>query len=82
MKLELNIPDSTLSALRQAPAEFAACLRVMAAAKLYEIGNLSQERAAELAGQTRQDFVLQLSRLSVSPFQAVEDDLVMLSTLA
>ncbi len=31
-------------------------LRLMAAAKLYEIGHLSQERAAELAGQCRQDF--------------------------
>lgn len=79
MKVTLDIPDSTLSALRQAPAEFAACLRLMAAVKLYETGNLSQERAAELAGQTRQDFLLQLSRLGVSPFQGVEDDLVALS---
>lgn len=81
MKVELDIPDSTLSALRQAPVEFAACLRLMAAAKLYETGSLSQERAAELAGQSRQNFVLQLSRLSVSPFQGVEDDLVTLRTL-
>ncbi len=81
MKVELDIPDSALSALRQAPAEFAACLRLMAAAKLYETGNLSQERAAELAGQSRQDFVLQLSRLGVSPFQGVEDDLVSLAPL-
>jgi predicted HTH domain antitoxin len=81
MKVELDIPDSALSALRQAPAEFAACLRLMAAAKLYETGNLSQERAAELAGQSRQDFVLQLSRLGVSPFQGVEEDLISLSSL-
>jgi predicted HTH domain antitoxin len=53
----------------------------MAAAKLYETGNLSQERAAELAGQSRQDFVLQLSRLGVSPFQGVEEDLISLSSL-
>jgi predicted HTH domain antitoxin len=81
MKVELDIPDSTLSALRQAPAEFAACLRLMAAAKLYEMGNLSQERAAELAGASRQDFVLQLSRLGVSPFQGVEEDIAWLSSL-
>lgn len=79
MKVELDIPDTALSALRQAPAEFAACLRLMAAAKLYETGNLSQERAAELAGQSRQNFVLQLSRLSVSPFQGVEEDIALLS---
>jgi predicted HTH domain antitoxin len=81
MKVELDIPDSTLSALRQAPAEFAACVRLMAAVKLYETGDLSQERAAELAGRSRQDFLLELSRLGVSPFQGVEDDFVSVSSL-
>jgi predicted HTH domain antitoxin len=74
MKLEIEVPDSSLSALRQAPKEFTACLRLMAAAKLYEVGDLSQERAAELAGQSRQDFLASLSRLRVSPFQGVEED--------
>jgi predicted HTH domain antitoxin len=74
MKLEIEVPDSALSALRQAPNEFSACLRLMAAAKLYEVGDLSQERAAELAGQSRQDFLSSLSRLKVSPFQGVEED--------
>jgi predicted HTH domain antitoxin len=50
----------------------------MAAAKLYEIGHLSQGRAAELAGQNRQDFLISLSRLGVSPFQGVEVDLASL----
>jgi predicted HTH domain antitoxin len=74
MKLEIEVPDSSLSALRQAPKEFTACLRLMAAAKLYEVGDLSQERAAELAGQSRQAFLASLSRLGVSPFQGVEED--------
>lgn len=74
MKLEIEVPDSSLSALRQAPKEFTACLLLMAAAKLYEVGDLSQERAAELAGQSRQDFLASLSRLRVSPFQGVEED--------
>lgn len=64
-----------MSALRQAPSELASCIRLMAAAKLYETGALSQERAAELAGQSRQEFVIQISRLGVSPFQGVEDDI-------
>jgi len=75
VKLELELPDSALSALRQTPDELSACLRLMAAAKLYEIGDLSQERAAELAGLSRQAFLVSLSRLAVSPFQGVEDDL-------
>ena len=72
----MEVPDSASSALRQTPSELGDCLRLMAAAKLYEIGDLSQEQAAELAGQSRQEFVLSLSRIGVSPFQGVEEDLV------
>ena len=75
MKLEIEVPDSAFSALRQAPRELSACLRLMAAVKLYEIGDLSQERAAELAGLSRQGFLISMSHLGVSPFQGVEDDL-------
>jgi predicted HTH domain antitoxin len=74
MKLEIEVPDSALSALRQAPKEFSACLRLMAAAKLYELGDLSQERAADLAGLSRQGFIASLLRLRVSPFQGLADD--------
>lgn len=63
MKLEIDVPDSAFSALRQDPRELSACLRFMASAKLYEIGHLSQERAAELAGKTRQEFLACLSRV-------------------
>ena len=75
MKLEIEVPDSAFSALRQAPRQLSACLRLMAAVKLYEIGDLSQERAAELAGLSRQGFLISMSHLGVSPFQGVEDDL-------
>jgi predicted DNA-binding protein (UPF0251 family) len=68
MKVEIEVPDSALSALRQAPKEFSACLRLMAAAKLYELGDLNQERAADLAGLSRQGFLASLLRLRVSPF--------------
>lgn len=81
MKVELDIPDSTASALRQAPAELQACIRLMAAVKLYETGSLSQERAAELAGQSRQAFLLSLSKLEVTPFQGVEEDIDWISKL-
>ncbi|MCW1885193.1 UPF0175 family protein [Luteolibacter flavescens] len=75
MKLEIDVPESAFSALRQAPGELAASMRLMAAIKWYETGMLSQERAAELAGQSRQEFLLSMSRVGVSPFQGVEDDL-------
>lgn len=79
MKVELDIPQTTFSALRKAPQEMAAGLRLMAAVKWYETGHLSQERAAELAGQSRPDFLLSLSQLAISPFQGVEEDLAQLA---
>ena len=78
MKLEMDIPETAFSALRKAPGELSACLRLMAAAKLYALGELSQERAAELAGLSRQEFLVGLSRLRVSPFQGVDEDLLQL----
>jgi hypothetical protein len=81
MKVELDIPDSTASALRKSPAGLQACIRLMAAVKLYETGSLSQERAAELAGQSRQAFLLSLSQLEVSPFKGIEDDITWISKL-
>lgn len=74
MKLEIEVPDSTMSALRRSPRELPARIRLMAAAKLYEVGDLSQERAAEFAGLSRADFVVALSGIGVSPFQGVEED--------
>ena len=76
MKVEMEVPDSALSAMRRAPREVAGRLRFMAAAKLYEVGELSQERAAELAGLSRQKFVAMLSAIGVTPFQGVEEDLL------
>jgi predicted HTH domain antitoxin len=75
MKLEIDVPESAFSALRQGPQEFAASVRVIAAAKWYEMGSLSQERAAELAGQTRPHFLETLSKLNITPFQGIEDDI-------
>jgi predicted HTH domain antitoxin len=76
MKVEMEVPDSALSALRRVPSEVAGRLRFMAAAKLYEVGELSQERAAELAGLSHQEFVMMLSAIGVSPFQGIEEDLL------
>lgn len=75
LELELDIHDSALPTLRQSRGEFGASLWAAAAVKWYELGQLSQERAAELAGQSRQEFLETLSRLRVSPFQGINDDL-------
>lgn len=51
-------------------------LRPAAAAKWYELGLVSQERGAEIAGLTRVEFMRALGRLGVSPFQEEVDEIV------
>ncbi len=47
----------------------------VAAAKLYELGRISQEKAAKMAGLNREDFMVRLSSLQVSPFQYTAQEL-------
>lgn len=74
-QITLDVPESAFSALRQSKAEFAAELRLAAAVKWYELGKLSQEKAAELAGVGRVAFIEALERFQVSPFQVEPDEL-------
>jgi hypothetical protein len=68
-KIEFELPDGAFCALRKDPAEMERELQLAAAAKWYELGWVSQERGAEIAGLTRVEFMLALGRLGVSPFQ-------------
>ncbi|HRP05677.1 MAG TPA: UPF0175 family protein [Opitutaceae bacterium] len=74
-RITLDVPESAFSALRQNKAEFAAELRLAAAVKWYELGKLSQEKAAELAGVGRVAFIEALDRFQVSPFQVEPNEL-------
>jgi predicted HTH domain antitoxin len=73
--LQIEVSDETLAALRRNPAEYASDLRIAAAAKLYEVGRVSQEVAAEIAGLNRADFLLALARFEVTPFQDTRESL-------
>ena len=50
-------------------------MRLAAAVKWYEMGELSQSKAAEVAGLTRAEFIAQLARFRVSPFQYTAEEL-------
>lgn len=67
--LKLDMPEGAFSALRKDPDEFAKELRLAAAAKWYEMGIVSQERASEIAGLSRAEFIFSLAKFGVSPFQ-------------
>ncbi len=47
-----------------------------AAVKWYEVGTLSQSKAAEIAGVSRYQFLEALDRYNVSPFQVTSEELV------
>ncbi len=74
--ITLNFSQTTFSALRKTPEEFAQEMRIAAAVKWYELEQLSQGKAAEVANLTRAEFIQALSRYKVSPFQYTEADLV------
>lgn len=71
----VQLPDTAFSALRKTPDEFAQEMRIAAAIKWYELEQISQGKAAEIAGLTRSEFIQALSRYQVSPFQYTEADL-------
>lgn len=73
--VSLDLPDEVFSALRRSPNEFAREMRLAAAIHWYSRGEMSQERAAQLAGLDRTDFLLALAREQVDAFVVDPDDL-------
>jgi predicted HTH domain antitoxin len=76
IKVSVELPEDVFSALRRTPEAFVSEMRLAAAVKWYELGLLSQGKAAEVAGVSRQEFLDSLARFQVSPFQVTPDELV------
>jgi predicted HTH domain antitoxin len=73
--ISLEIPETIFSALRKDPQEFTQELRLVAAIKWYELGQITQGQAAEIAGLNRAEFINILSRYQVSTFQYTPEEI-------
>lgn len=67
--MTLEMPEEALASLRKGPSEFSQALRLAATVKWYELRQISQVRAALIAGISRAEFLNALRGFGVSPFQ-------------
>lgn len=74
--LTIDMPQGAFSALRRSPPELAIEIRIAAAVQWYAEQVISQEKAAEIAGLSRTEFLDELRRRKVSAFQETFEDLV------
>ena len=73
--VSLELPEEIFSALRRSPEEFVREMRLAAAIHWYTRGEISQEKAAQIAGLDRTDFLLALARERVDAFVVNFEDL-------
>ena len=75
LQVTIDLPEASFSILRTTPEAFVKELRLAAAVKWYEVGKISQSKAAELAGISRAEFLRALGEFQVSPFQMTPEEL-------
>lgn len=75
VQIILNFSEEILSARRKSPQGFGEEMRLAAAIFWYQQGEVSQEKAAQIAGLNRRDFIEVLARHKIDVFQVDFDDL-------
>ena len=76
VQVSIELPRDVLSALRQDPDTFVKEMRLAAAVKWYETQQVSQAKAAEIAGISRSEFLTALNRFGVTPFQYTAEEII------
>jgi predicted HTH domain antitoxin len=73
--VRVDLPEDLFSALRRSPNEFVQEMRLAAAIHWYERSQVSQEKAALIAGLDRTEFLAALAREGVNAFAVDQQDL-------
>ncbi|MGF1495898.1 MAG: UPF0175 family protein [Elainellaceae cyanobacterium] len=71
----IDLPESVFSSLRKAPDEFLQEMRLAAAIKWYELGEISQAKAAEIAGISRSELLQAFARYRVDFMQYTAEEI-------
>jgi predicted HTH domain antitoxin len=74
-EIVLRVPEETALLLHMSVEELGRKLQMAAAAKLYEMGELSSGAAAQLAGIPRTVFLSRLADYGIDTFRLSEDEL-------
>ncbi|MGB3694817.1 MAG: UPF0175 family protein [Spirulinaceae cyanobacterium] len=74
-KITINLPEEVFSTRRLPPQEFVQEMRLAAAIFWYQKSEISQEKAAQIAGINRRDFLAALAREQVDVFSVDFEDL-------
>lgn len=67
-RVNIDLPEEVFSAHRLTPDDFVRDMRLAAAIYWYQKGEVSQEKAAQIAGLNRRDFLAALAREQVDVF--------------
>jgi len=76
IQLTVEVPETAFAVFRQSPREFVQSMKITALVKWYEDGKISQSKAAEVAGISRQEFLEHLYENKVSPYQLTPEELI------
>jgi len=74
--MTMSFPETVFSSTRWSPDEFVREMRIEAASQWYSQKRISQERAADIAGLTRSEFIDALALRRIPVVQAEFDEIM------
>ncbi len=73
--ISIQLPDEVFSSFRCTPQDFVEKMKLAAAIYWYQKGEISQEKAAQIAGLNRRDFLISLAQEKIDVLTIDFDDL-------